>query len=54
MTSKTAKAETLRHKAVLCRQAAAHKTNGGHLEDRLLLDIAEHLDRQAEALESEK
>jgi hypothetical protein len=48
---KAAKAATLRHKAALCRQAASHKTNGGHLEDRLLIEIAEHLERQAAALE---
>lgn len=51
MRGKTPKALTLRRKAEICRQAAAVKTNGGHLEDVLLLDIAEHLERQAAALE---
>ena len=47
-------AATLRAKAVLCRRAATHSTNGGHLEDKLLLQIAEHLEKQAAALEQNK
>lgn len=48
----------LRTKAKLCRRAAAHKTNGGSVEDNILLLIAEHfeweLDRLNDSLKEEK
>jgi hypothetical protein len=45
------KARALREKAALCRRAAAKRTNGGHLEDRLLFVMAEEFEQQAAALE---
>ena len=41
----------LREKAALCRRAAAQSTNGGHLEDLILLGIAADLERRAAELE---
>jgi len=54
MTDALVVAATLRAKAELCRRAAQPATNGGHIEDRVLLTIAEHLERQADALEASK
>ena len=44
-------AAELREKAALCRRAASQSTNGGQLEDLLLLGIAADLERRAAALE---
>ena len=44
-------AEELRRKAALCRRAAQIATEGGTRADRILLQLAERLDRQATELE---
>ena len=41
----------LRRKAALCRRAASIKTEGAAETDRYLVELAERLERQAEALE---
>jgi len=41
----------LRQQAILIRQAAGIRTNGGHGEDRLLLKIAERIEAEADELE---
>jgi len=41
----------LRQQAILIRQAAGIRTNGGHGEDRLLLQIAEQIEAEANELE---
>jgi len=41
----------LRQQAILIRQAAGIRTNGGHGEDRLLLQIAERIEARADELE---
>jgi len=41
----------LRKKAALFRRAASIKTDGGALADRHLIELAEELEREAEALE---
>lgn len=45
------KAERLRQRAVMCRGIAAIRTNGGHETDRLLREIAERLEREADQIE---
>ena len=40
----------LREKAALCRRAARVPTNGGRAVDRILIELAEQLDHQAEAV----
>jgi hypothetical protein len=42
----------LRARAAFCRRAAAIPTNGGHATDRLLLDLAERLERDAAEIEA--
>jgi hypothetical protein len=44
------RAAALRARAALCRRAAGTPTVGGHESDRLLLDLAESLEREANAL----
>ena len=46
------KAAQLRQKAALCRRAASVHTEGSHRTDRLLIKLAEELEREAEALEN--
>ena len=46
-----AKAAQLRRKAALCRRAASIPTEGSSQTNRLLLDLAERLEREAAALE---
>jgi hypothetical protein len=41
----------LRQKADLCRRVASVPTKGGHHEDRILLAVADELEREAEALD---
>jgi len=41
----------LRAKAALLRRAAAMPTSGGHGTDRLLIDLAGQLEREADELE---
>jgi hypothetical protein len=41
----------LRERASLYRQIANVPTEGGHHEDRILLDVANQLERKAEELE---
>ena len=41
----------LRQEANLCRRLAGIRTAGGHHEDRVLLDLADELERKAEELE---
>jgi len=41
----------MRQQAILIRQAAGIRTNGGHGEDRLLLQIAERIEAKANELE---
>jgi hypothetical protein len=48
------KAAQLRQKAALCRRAASIPTEGSNHTNRLLLDIAERLEREAAALEHSK
>ena len=45
------KAAQLRQKAALCRRAANIPTEGSSQTNRLLLDLAERLEREAAALE---
>jgi hypothetical protein len=40
----------LREKAALCRRAARVPTNGGRAVDRILIELAEQLEHQAEAV----
>jgi hypothetical protein len=47
-------ARDLRRKAALCRRAAAISTEGGGRADRRLIELAESLERQADALENPK
>lgn len=42
---------TLRAQAARCRLAASTSTNGGHLADRALIDLADKLEREAAELE---
>ena len=44
------RAAALRARAALCRRAAGIPTTGGHESDRLLLDLAEQLEREAAEL----
>lgn len=44
-------ASELRKKAELCRRAASVPSDGGKHADRLLLDLAYHLEREAETIE---
>jgi hypothetical protein len=44
-------ARELRRKAALCRRAAGIRTEGGSRTDRRLLELAEELEREADALE---
>jgi hypothetical protein len=46
-------AAQLRQKAALCRRAASIPTEGSNQTNRLLLDLAERLEREAAALEKE-
>jgi hypothetical protein len=43
----------LRQRANFCRQAAAVPTEGGRREDRVLLVIADQLEREAAELEAQ-
>jgi hypothetical protein len=45
------RATELWKQAGLCRRAASVPTKGGHRVDRILLAVAEGLERKAEALE---
>ena len=45
------KVAQLRQKAALCRRAASVPTEGSHRTDRLLIKLAEELEREAAALE---
>jgi hypothetical protein len=45
------KAVFLRQQADLCRRIASIPTEGGRREDRVLLTVADDLERQAAALE---
>jgi hypothetical protein len=45
------KASHLREQAHLCRRIASIPTAGGHHEDRVLLAVADDLEREAAALE---
>jgi len=45
------KASRLREQAHLCRRIAGIPTAGGHHEDRVLLAVADDLEREAAALE---
>jgi hypothetical protein len=45
------KAAQLRQKAALYRRAASVPTEGSHRTDRLLIELAEQLEREAAALE---
>jgi hypothetical protein len=45
-----ATAAALLARAALCRRAASVPTTGGHKSDRILLDLAEQLEREAAAL----
>jgi hypothetical protein len=47
------KAAQLREKAALYRRAASIPTEGSHDTDRLLIKLAEDLEREAEALEKD-
>ena len=44
-------ARDLRKKAALCRRAASISTEGGGQADRYLVELAEELERQADALD---
>ena len=44
-------ARDLRRKAALCRRAAGIQTDGGTRTDRRLIELAEELERQADALD---
>jgi hypothetical protein len=46
------KAAQLKQKAALYRRAASIPTEGSHRTDRLLIELAEKLEREAEALEA--
>ena len=46
------KAAHLRQKAALYRRAASIPTEGSHRTDRLLIQLAEELEREAAALEA--
>ena len=46
-------AADLRQKASRHRKLASIPTNGGHCTNRLLLQLADHLDRQAVELETQ-
>ena len=46
-------AADLRHKARLYKQLAEIRTSGGHRADRLLLKLADELDREAAELEEQ-
>ena len=46
------KAALLGQKAALYRRAASIPTEGSHRTDRLLIQLAEKLEREAEALEA--
>jgi hypothetical protein len=46
------KAAQLRQTAALYRRAASVPTEGSHRTDRLLIELAEELEREAEALEN--
>jgi hypothetical protein len=50
MSNQRQQIENLRARAAICRGLAAIKTNGGHSTDRLLLAIADDLDREADEL----
>jgi hypothetical protein len=47
------RAADLRRKANLYKRLAKVPTSGGHRSDRLLLTLADELDREAEELETE-
>jgi hypothetical protein len=47
------KADQLRRKAALWRRAASIPTEGSNQTNRLLLDLAEQLEREAAALEED-
>lgn len=51
MTDTERRVQQLRARATVCRGAAAIPTNGGHRTDRLLIDIADQLEREAAELE---
>jgi len=44
------RAAALRARAALCRRAAGTPTVGGHESDRILIDLAESLEREANGL----
>jgi hypothetical protein len=44
--------QRLRARARMCRGVAAMPTNGGHATDRMLRDIADRLEREADELEA--
>jgi hypothetical protein len=48
------KAAQLRRQAALCRRAASIPTEGSNHTNRLLLDIAERLEREAAALDKQE
>jgi len=52
-TQTVANAEELRRKAALARQAASIPTSGSRRVDRMLMVLAERLERQALLLEEE-
>jgi hypothetical protein len=46
-------AEKLRRRAAILRQAASHPTEGGKKTDRILLVMAEQLERKADETEAQ-
>src|SRR5215813_9796972 len=48
--NRMARAAALLARAQMCRRAASIPTTGGHSSDRILLDLAEQLERDAAAL----
>lgn len=46
------RAQRLRERAVMCRGIAAIRTNGGHETDKLLRDMADRLNREADEIEA--
>jgi hypothetical protein len=50
LANRVAKAGALLARAALCRRAASVPTIGGHQTDRILLEMAEQLEREAAAL----